>query len=81
MSPLVAEVVGLFAQGLTFAIGLALSIVVGMVLASALDGPGGLLIATAVSCAGLLSSAVLSQYLRDRLLERSDAPPPPSPSR
>jgi hypothetical protein len=70
MSSVVLEVVGLCAQGVAFLLGLALSIIVGMMLAAVLDGPGGLLIATVVSGAGLLGSAVLSQVLHDRLLDR-----------
>jgi hypothetical protein len=70
VSPLVLEVVGLCAQGMAFLLGLVVSIVVGMMLAAVLDGPGGLLIATVVSGAGLLGSAVVSQVLHDRLLDR-----------
>lgn len=68
LSPWVAEVVALGAQVLFFLAGLALSLVVGMVLAAVLDGPGGLLIATVLSGAGLLAAAALSQSLRDHLL-------------
>ncbi len=65
-----ADLVGLVAQCAVFFVGLVLSLVVGMVLAAHLDGPGGLLIATIVSGAGLLGAAVASQALRDYLLRR-----------
>ncbi len=65
-----ADLVGLLAQCAVFLVGLVLSLVVGMVLAAHLDGPGGLLIATIVSGAGLLGAAVASQALRDYLLRR-----------
>ena len=39
-------------------------------LAAHLDGPGGLLIATVISGAGLLGAAVASQALRDYLIRR-----------
>jgi hypothetical protein len=67
---LTLDLVALLAQGLTFVIGLVLSLVVGMVLAKVLDGPGGLLIATLVSGGGLLGAAVASQALRDYLIRR-----------
>jgi hypothetical protein len=66
------EVIGLLAQGASFLVGLVISILVGMVLASVLDGPGGLLIATVIAGAGLLGSAVLSQVLRDRIQQGED---------
>lgn len=65
-----ADLVGLLAQCALFLVGLVLSLVVGMVLAAHLDGPGGLLIATVISGAGLLGAAVASQALRDYLLRR-----------
>jgi hypothetical protein len=65
-----ADLVGLLAQCAVFAIGLVLSLVIGMVLAAHLDGPGGLLIATGISGAGLLGAAVASQALRDYLVRR-----------
>ena len=65
------EVLATLAQAAAFLIGLALSLVIGMALASRFDGPGGLLFATLVSGAGLLGSAALSQVLRDRLVERT----------
>jgi hypothetical protein len=64
------DIVGLLAQCAVFFIGLVLSLVIGMVLAAHLDGPGGLLIATIVSGAGLLGAAVVSQALRDYLVRR-----------
>ncbi len=73
MKGMTADIVGLLAQGAVFLAGLVLSLVIGMVLAAHLDGPGGLLIATVVSGAGLLGAAVASQALRDYLLRRSDA--------
>jgi hypothetical protein len=70
MNPWLAEAVGLLAQAGVFVVGLALSLVIGMVLAAHLDGPGGLLFATVLSGAGLLGSAALSQTLRDYLVQR-----------
>jgi hypothetical protein len=70
MKGLVGDIVGLAAQCLLFVLGLILSLVIGMVLAAHLDGPGGLLIATVVSGAGLLGAAVASQTLRDYLMRR-----------
>jgi hypothetical protein len=70
MKGLVADLVGLAAQCLLFVVGLVLSIILGMVLAAHLDGPGGLLIATVISGAGLLGAAVASQALRDYLMRR-----------
>jgi hypothetical protein len=69
MNPWLAEAVGLLAQAGVFVVGLALSLIVGMVLAAHLDGPGGLLFATVLSGAGLLTSAALSQTLRDHLVQ------------
>lgn len=65
-----ADVVGLLAQCALFLVGLVLSLVIGMVLAAHLDGPGGLLIATIIAGAGLLGAAVASQALRDYLMRR-----------
>lgn len=70
MKGLVADLVGILAQCALFLVGLVLSLVVGMVLAAHLDGPGGLLIATIISGAGLLGAAVASQALRDHLMKR-----------
>ena len=64
------DLFGLVAQCAVFLVGLVLSLIVGMVLAAHLDGPGGLLIATIISGAGLLGAAVASQALRDYLLRR-----------
>ena len=65
-----ADLFSLAAQCAVFLVGLVLSLIVGMVLAAHLDGPGGLLIATIISGAGLLGAAVASQALRDYLLRR-----------
>ena len=81
MSSLFAEIIGLLAQGVSFLVGLGLSIVVGMALAGMVDGPLGLLGATVVAGAGLLGSAVLSQLLRDRILERGGDSPPRASTR
>jgi hypothetical protein len=70
MKGVTADIVGLLAQCALFVVGLILSLIVGMVLAAHLDGPGGLLIATIVSGAGLLGAAVASQTLRDYLMRR-----------
>lgn len=70
LSPWVAEIVATLAQVGFFLAGLAISLLVGMVLAAYLDGPGGLLFATILSGAGLLSAAALSQSLRDWLVQR-----------
>ncbi len=70
MKGLAADLVALAAQCALFLVGLVLSLVVGMVLAAHLDGPGGLLIATVISGAGLLAAAVASQALRDYLIRR-----------
>jgi hypothetical protein len=70
MKGLAGDMVGLLAQCLVFAVGLVLSLILGMVLGAHLDGPGGLLIATVVSGAGLLGAAVGSQALRDYLVRR-----------
>lgn len=70
MKGITADLVGLLAQCVVFVVGLVLSLVIGMVLAAHLDGPGGLLIATVISGAGLLGAAVASQALRDYLMRR-----------
>jgi hypothetical protein len=64
------EVIAKSAQAALFLAGLVVSIVVGMMLGRALDGPGGLLIATVIAGAGLLTGAALSQVVHDRLIER-----------
>jgi hypothetical protein len=70
MNDLGGEVMAAVAQGAFFLVGLAVSLVIGMVLAAHLDGPGGLLIATVISGAGLLTAAGASQTLREYLLEK-----------
>ncbi|MDB4968580.1 MAG: hypothetical protein JWN44_4269 [Myxococcales bacterium] len=75
MKGVVAEALALLAQCAAFFVGLVLSLILGMVLAAHLDGPGGLLIATVLSGAGLLGAAVGSQALRD-YLSRRDTPEP-----
>ena len=70
MKGLMGDVIGLVAQCVVFVVGLVLSLVIGMVLAAHLDGPGGLLIATVVSGAGLLGGAVASLALRYYLMRR-----------
>ena len=68
MNVWVAEGLALGAQCVFFTIVMAISVAVGMVMAAYLDGPGGLLVATVVSGAGLLLGANLSQALHDRIL-------------
>jgi hypothetical protein len=70
MKGFASDALALLVQCLAFGVGLVLSLVIGMVLAAHLDGPGGLLIATVVSGAGLLGAAVASQALRDYLVRR-----------
>jgi hypothetical protein len=70
MKGVALDVVALLAQGAAFIAGLIVSLLVGMYLAAHLDGPGGLLIATVISGAGLLGAAVASQSLRDYLVRR-----------
>lgn len=70
MKGVALDVVALLAQCGAFFVGMVLSIVIGMVLAAHLDGPGGLIIATVISGAGLLGAAVASQALKDYLLRR-----------
>jgi hypothetical protein len=70
MRDLKGEILAWVIQGLVFAVGLVISLVVGMVLAAHLDGPGGLLVATVISGAGLLAAAALSQTLHDWLLDK-----------
>jgi hypothetical protein len=70
MKGVTADIVGLLAQRVLFVVGLVLSLIVGMVLAAHLDGPGGLLIATIISGAGLLGAAVASQAVRDWMMRR-----------
>jgi hypothetical protein len=70
MRDLKGEILASLAQGAVFLVGLLMSLVIGMVLAAHLDGPGGLLVATVISGAGLLGAAALSQVLRDWLLDK-----------
>lgn len=73
MKGVMLDVVALLAQGAAFLVGLIVSLAVGMFLAAHLDGPGGLLIATVISGAGLLGAAVASQALKDYLVRRDEA--------
>jgi hypothetical protein len=68
MKGLLLDVLALCAQGAAFLVGLIVSLAIGMVLGKYLDGPGGLLIATVISGAGLLGAAVASQALKDYLV-------------
>lgn len=68
---LALELGALAAQCLFFLVGMALSIVIGMLLGKVLHGPGGLLIATLVAGTGLLVAAALSQTLHDWMIQRS----------
>jgi hypothetical protein len=70
MRDLKGEILASLAQAAVFLVGLLLSLVIGMVLAAHLDGPGGLLVATVISGAGLLGAAAASQVLRDWLLDK-----------
>ena len=65
------EILGMVAQGAVFFAALAISLVVGILLASYFDSPGGLLLTTIVSGTGLLVGAGLSQSLRDHMLMRA----------
>jgi adenine/guanine phosphoribosyltransferase-like PRPP-binding protein len=73
MKGVVVDVVALAAQIAVFALGLVLSLVLGMVLAAHLDGAGGLIIATLVAGGGLLGAAVASQALRDFVIHREES--------
>lgn len=82
MSAWSVETLALASQCGLFMAGLAISLLVGMVLAAHLDGAAGLLLATVISGAGLLSAAALSQSLKDWMVQRSlekpeEAAPPP----
>jgi hypothetical protein len=78
------EALALATQCGLFMAGLAVSLLVGMVLAAHLDGVAGLLLATVISGAGLLTAAALSQSLKDWMVQRSldpsDDAPAPDPS-
>jgi hypothetical protein len=67
MKEAVMGILGLLAQCFAFLAGLVLSIAVGLGIAARLDGPGWLLVSTVLAGAGLLTSAVLSQIVRERL--------------
>jgi hypothetical protein len=71
-----AEITASVAQAALFVAGMLLSLAVGMLLASILDGPGGLVFSTVVAGAGLLGAAALSQLLREHMLERASTRPP-----
>ncbi len=71
MSAWSVEALALASQCGLFMAGLAISILVGMVLAAHLDGAAGLLLATVISGAGLLTAAALSQSLKDWMVQRS----------
>ena len=64
------ELVGLSAQLGVFLLGLVLSVAAGMLLASRTDSIPGLVGATILAGAGLLSAASFSQTVRDRIAER-----------
>ena len=70
MKGLGTDLLAMAAQAGVFMAGLVLSLVIGMVLAAVLDGPGGLLFATLLSGTGLLFAATLSQQLRDFIIQR-----------
>jgi|GEM_PF-2630878 len=65
------EILSLLAQSGVFLLGLVLSLILGILLATRTDGPAGLLLATVAAGAGLLAAAGLSQRLRDWMLERN----------
>jgi hypothetical protein len=67
MKDVMTEIFGLLVQCLIFLVGLVISLAVGLALAERLDGPGWLLVATVIAGAGLLTAAVLSQIVRERL--------------
>lgn len=70
MKVFLEELVGLSAQLAVFLLGLVLSVAGGMLIAARLDSIPGLVIATILSGAGLLSAASFSQTVRDRIAER-----------
>jgi hypothetical protein len=69
------EVVGLAAQAVVFMIGLVVSLGAGMLLGARTEGPGALLVATALAGGGLLVGAVFSQVAHDRIVYRESAAP------
>ncbi len=70
MKVILEELVGLSVQVAVFLLGLVLSVAFGMLLATRTDSIPGLVIATVLAGAGLLSAASFSQTVRDRLAER-----------
>lgn len=70
MKVFLEELVGLSVQLAVFLVGLVLSVAIGMIVATSVDSIGGLVIATIVAGAGLLSAASFSQTVRDRIAER-----------
>ena len=70
MKVILEELVGLSVQVAVFLLGLVLSVAFGMLLATRTDSIPGLVIATVLSGAGLLSAASFSQTVRDRIAER-----------
>ena len=68
MDDLRRQIVGLFAQGAVFLVGLCLSLLAGMLLGARTVGPGGLLLSTLIAGVGLLGAAVLSQLVHDRIV-------------
>jgi hypothetical protein len=75
------EIKASLAQAGIFVVGLALSLVVGMVLARFLDGAPGLLFATIIAGGGLLGAAVLSQVAHDHIVTAEPDGEPQSPKR
>jgi hypothetical protein len=61
MEELRREVLGVLLQAVIFLVGLCLSLGLGIMLGAHTDGPGGLLLCTLLSGAGLLGAAVVSQ--------------------
>lgn len=70
MKVILEELVGLAAQVAVFLVGLVLSVGGGMLVATRLDSIPGLVVATVLAGAGLLSAASFSQTVRDRIAER-----------
>lgn len=70
MKVILEELVGLAAQVAVFLVGLVLSVGGGMLIATRLDSIPGLVVATVLAGAGLLSAASFSQTVRDRIAER-----------
>ncbi len=68
MEELRREILGLLVQSIVFVVGLTVALGLGIVLGGRTEGPGGLLLVTLLSGVGLLSAAVASQVLRDRVV-------------